>query len=184
MSDSTELPSGQEKYHWMLRITHWLMALLILGLIAVGWYMTGLDKTDENRYTFYGWHKSFGVVVLLLFGVRLVLRFTTHIPSLPAGLKPWEWKLSKLTHGLLYLFMLAVPLSGYAMSAAGGHGVKLFGIPMPSLFPEDKTIAGIAHEAHEIIPYILLGLVVLHIAGALKHRFMDAPENNVIRRMT
>jgi cytochrome b561 len=76
-----------------------------------------------------------------------------------------------------------VPISGYLMSLPGGHAVKMFGLNMPNIIEKNKTIGDITHEIHEIAPYVLLGFVVLHIAGALKHKFFEKPENDVLNRM-
>ena len=102
---------------------------------------------------------------------------------MPTDIKPVEKKLSHATHILLYLGMILVPVSGYLMSLSGGHEVKMFGLHMPNIIEKDKVIGDITHEIHEILPYILLGLVVLHIAGALKHKFFEKPENDVLNRM-
>ncbi len=171
------------KYNISMRILHWLMAILILCLIAVGFYMEGLPKEDPIKYTLYGLHKSFGVMIIFLFVVRIITRIRSSIPPLPEGIKPLEKKLSHGIHHLLYLFMILVPVSGYVMSDAGGHDVKFFGLLMPDFFEKNKEIGGIAHEMHEIIPYVLLGIVILHVAGAIKHRFFEPKENDVIGRM-
>jgi cytochrome b561 len=170
------------KYHPLLRITHWLMGICILGLIALGWYM-GTVTPENGKYALYGWHKSFGMLLIFLFPIRFILRKATTIPPLPTDIKPVEKKLSHLTHILLYIGMILVPVSGYLMSLSGGHEVKMFGLHMPNLIEKDKVIGDITHEIHEIAPYVLLGLVVLHIVGALKHKFFEKPENDVLNRM-
>ncbi len=173
-----------EKYHFFLRILHWFMAICILGLIACGWYMDGLDREAPNKFTFYAWHKSFGVLMILAVVLRIVLRLVTRIPPLPESLPPSEKLLAHGAHLLLYVGMIAVPVSGFVMSMAGGHGVSFFGIKLPEIIAKNESAAGLAHNVHDILPYILLGVIALHIAGALKHRFMDKPEHDVIRRMT
>ena len=171
------------KYNIYLRIVHWVMAAAIIGLIASGWYMEGIDPKAPDKYDLYPWHKSFGMMVLIFFFVRIVLRFRTHIPELPDGIKGIEALASHVVHLILYVFMLIVPVSGYIMSVAGGHGVKLFSLRVPELFEKNKELAGLARELHGIFPYILLGILVVHILGALKHRFFDKPENDVLCRM-
>ncbi len=170
-------------YHWSLRTLHWLMALVILGLIAAGWWMTGLEDGHPQRGLLYGLHKSFGVIALGLLAMRILLRFVTPVPPLPSTLPSTEKWAAHAGHLLLYLGMLAVPVSGMIMSMAGGYGVKVFGVPLPNILPEDKAMAGLAHELHEILPYVLLGIIVLHMTGALKHRLADKPEHDVLHRM-
>jgi len=154
-----------------------------LGMIASGWYMTDLPRENDNKFVIYGWHKSFGVTLIGLFIYRVMLRMFTTIPKTPEGIKPYEKKLSHLVHFLLYVLMIGVPISGYVMSDAGDYGVKWFGIIMPDFIVKNKEIGGIAHEIHEIAPYVLLGFVGLHIAGALKHRLFEPRENDVLGSM-
>ena len=171
------------RYHPAQRVIHWLMAIIILSLLAVGIYMTGLDKEDANRGQLYFLHKSFGVLVLILIALRVALRVKFGTPILPAGINSLERRMAHSTHHFLYLLMVAVPLVGIWMSNSWGYGVSFFGLfDVPFRFPENKEIAPLAGEMHEYLAYGLLALVVLHVAGALKHRFFD--KNDVIYRMT
>ena len=171
------------KYHILLRLTHWTMGLCILGLIGLGWYMVDL-KPEEGKYALYGWHKMFGMLIIFLYPIRVLLRWKTEIPELPEGIKPRDRKLSHAVHILLYFGMIAIPVSGYVMSSAGGYPVNFFfGITVPDLIGKNKELGGIAHEAHWILAYSVLAIVALHVAGALKHRFFEPKENDVIRRM-
>lgn len=170
------------KYHILLRITHWLMSACILGLIAIGWYMTGLTP-EEGKYDFYNWHKTFGVLIIILFPIRVLLRKFTTVPDLPAGIKPAEQKLSHLVHIGLYILMISVPVIGYLFSSSGGHDVPFFNWVVPNVVGENEWLYEITSQAHWISAYALLTLVVLHVAGALKHRFFEAKENDVLRRM-
>lgn len=173
-----------EKYPVLMRLIHWLAALMILGLIGSGWFMAGLDpEAAPYKYDIYFWHKSFGVLALLLFVVRIVMRLANTVPQLPAGLPEHEKKLAHATHGLLYLFMFFVPLSGMLMSDIGGYAIPLFWLTLPDLFETNKELAGTLHTIHVNIPYAMLAIIALHILGALKHRFMDSPENDVLKKM-
>ena len=174
--------TDSQKYPVLIRLLHWLMAICILGLIASGWYMAGLDQNAPNKHDLYPWHKSFGVLMLIAIVLRVVVRLISSIPTLPQSLPGYEKKLAHLAHGLLYLLMFLVPVSGYLMSAMGGHDIFLFQIQMPDL-ADNKELAGIMHEIHEVAPYVLLGVIVLHVLGALKHRFMGPPEHDVLKRM-
>ncbi len=166
------------------RILHWVLAILILGLIAVGWWMEGLDReTAPYKFTVYGWHKSLGMIVLLLVLWRISARHRHGAPELPHTIPYLQRMLANMVQGLMYLSMLAVPISGYIMSEAAGYGVSVFGWKLPQLMEKNTEIAGWAHDIHGIAPYVFLGLIALHIAGALKHRFFDRPEHNVLRRM-
>ncbi len=172
-----------DKYHFLVRIMHWVMAMLLLGMIAIGWYMTGLSKEDPNKNILVGWHKSFGALLLILFFVRITLRLTTKAPPLPETMPLLVRKLSSIGHGILYIFIGIVPLSGYAMSNLYGYGVNMFGIAMPKLFETNKELAAIARKSHELLPYIFLVIIALHVIAVIKHRFFDKKENNILSRM-
>ncbi len=173
-----------EKYHITSRIIHWLMAVLIIGLLAIGIYMTEFLPHDAtNRFQIYDLHKSFGVIVLILIFVRIVNRFLKPAPALPEGLPQIEKFASHAIHILLYILMFAVPLSGYLMSNSYGFPVHLFSITMPNLIGANPVLGKVFAEAHEILAYSLLGAIGLHFLGALKHRFFDKPENDVLKRM-
>jgi cytochrome b561 len=175
---------ASKKYHIFLRFTHWFMALCIFGLIAVGFYMTELDKADPLRPQLYMLHKSFGILMLLAVVFRFSIRNFTNVPPLPGSIPFHERALAKLVQFALYVLMVAVPFSGLYMSIAGGFPVHFFGVPVVQLFEKNKEYAMLAYEAHGIIPYVLLGLVALHAAGAFKHRFFDKnKKNDVFERM-
>lgn len=176
--------SVPQKYPVLIRTLHWLMAVGVLGMIASGWFMAGLDKEVSYKYDIYFWHKSFGVLALFAVTFRLLIRLCSTIPPLPESLHSHEKKLARLTHFLLYAMMFAVPTSGYLMSDLSDNAIPLFNwITMPDMFEENAGLAGNLWEIHTTIPYIFLGVIALHISAALKHRFFDNPENNVLKRM-
>lgn len=157
-------------YNLSMRIIHWIMAIIIIGLIASGWYMVDISAKDPIKWTFYGIHKSFGVIIIGLIFLRVIVRVRSSIPPLLTGFPKWTVILAKLVHGLLYIAMILIPLTGYIMSDAGGYGVKLFGISMPDFLEKNKEIAGLAHNLHGVLPYVLLAIIIVHIAGALKDK--------------
>lgn len=119
-------------------IFHWLIALLIIGLLVIGKYMTGLEENDPVRYELTQWHKSFGIAVLLLSVSRLAWRFTHKPPPEPASLPRWQKHVSGLVHLALYALMLALPITGWIMVSASPLNIDtvLFGvIPWPHLPP-------------------------------------------------
>ncbi|MDH5783995.1 MAG: cytochrome b [Chromatiales bacterium] len=183
------LKNNATSYGSLSKLLHWVMAAIIITLIAVGIYMAGLPKEtmEQKQYAFqfYGLHKSFGVVILVLIFVRLVWIRVSPPPALPAVFDAKEQKVVKLLQALLYLLMVALPLSGYIMSNAGGYPINFFGLgELPALVGESKKLGGIAHEAHEIMGFAILALIVLHMAGAIKHRLKDkGGESDILKRM-
>jgi cytochrome b561 len=172
------------KYTLLMRLLHWLIAILILGMIGVGWYMSGLPDEHPTKYDIYAIHKSIGITLLGLIVIRLLVRFFSPIPELPKELSWWEKLLTKTVHFFLYLLMLMVPVSGYLMSDFAGFPVEWFGIEVPGFVPDNMESSEGAQSAHGILPYILLGLIGLHLLGSLKHRFLDKnKDTDVLKRM-
>lgn len=168
-------------YSLIARIIHWLTALIILGLLVVGTCMTTMDMS-EQKLQFYNFHKSFGLLVLALAFVRIAWHLIKKKPkSLPTH-KKWEKILSHAVHGFLYLLLIAIPISGWVMSSAGDFNIKFFSLNMPDIVSKDENLFKLFHEVHEILAWVLLGLLVLHIAGALKHHVIDRDET--LERMT
>ncbi|MDG1096515.1 MAG: cytochrome b [Methylophilaceae bacterium] len=186
-----------KRYTKIAIILHWLIAFGILGMFAFGWYMTGLprESPEQMSYDLFDWgiytweltkessprafyfnlHKSIGITLLGLIVIRILWRITHNPPALLTSYKAWERKLSTSAHHLLYLLMVLVPLSGLIMSVAGKYGVKWFGLDFIAGI-ENKPIREIFHETHEIAGLIFLAIIVLHILGALKHKFIDKDE--------
>ena len=156
---------------------HWLLALAILGSLGVGLYMTGLPLSPQ-RLKLYNWHKWAGVTILLLSGFRLLWRLTHRPPELPAAVRAampaWQRAAHGGVHLLLYLLFFAVPLAGWAYSSAAGFPVVWFGVvPLPDFVGKDKALADSLKLLHHLLAYALGASVLVHVAAALKHQFVD-----------
>jgi cytochrome b561 len=174
----------EQSYGKFATFLHWVMALMVIVLIAVGTYMAGLDKADPNKMLLMGMHKSFGVIFMQFAILRVIWSRLNNSPKLPDVLASWEKLLSKTITGSLYLLMLAIPFSGYAMTNLFGYPVSLFGlIDLPVLFGKNTEMALLAKQAHFLLVYTLMAALFAHITGALKHRFLDKPEADVLPRM-
>lgn len=167
------------KYPTSLRVLHWLRALLIIGLLASGWYMTGLPESEVDAAMFlYPNHKQFGVLVWLLAVVHLMMRwrYKTVMPQPVVALKVWEARLSYVMHKLIITLTVLVPAFGYCMSSSftQSDGVPFFFIEkMPDLLPKNDDAFVVFQALHTYSAYFLLVAVILHVAGALKHRIQD-----------
>jgi cytochrome b561 len=151
---------------------HWLLALLIIGTFAFGIYMHELPISPA-RLKYYNWHKWAGVTILALSALRLLWRLS-HRPPADPPMPAWQARSAHLTHGLLYLLFFAVPLIGWAYSSAAGFPIVWFGVvPLPDFVPVDKALAEAIKPWHARSAYALAGLVLLHVAAALKHHFVD-----------
>ncbi len=156
---------------------HWLLALVIVGMFAVGVYMTDLPFSPQ-RLKLYNWHKWAGISFLALTVLRLLWRATHRPPALPAAITnampSWQMRAYHATHHLLYVLFFAVPLAGWAYSSAAGFPIVLFGqIPLPDLVGADKALAELIKPLHEWSALALMGLAALHVAAALKHHWVD-----------
>jgi cytochrome b561 len=169
------------KYNYILRIIHWLMAVMLLGMVAAGYFMVGLDaKVAPYKWQIYNIHKTLGVLLLALAVIRMVVRNTTQNPPPAARIAPLYQLLSRATHIVLYIFMIILPLTGVLMSLYGGRDIGFSGLKF-TWFPIDKPVAKMFWQIHVLAPYIFLGVVFLHVAGALKHRYID--KTDVLYRM-
>ncbi|MEP7349905.1 MAG: cytochrome b [Sphingorhabdus sp.] len=188
---NTNSVEGSVKYPLTMRLLHWLRAIIIFGLIWSGWYMTGLpeDTPMETFGFFYNNHKQFGVLIWLLALVHLTIRWQNRhiLPQTPQSLAGWEKTLSHLVHRLIIVLTIAVPLLGYSMSSSftQSDGVPFFFFGhLPEVLPKNDDAFAIFDALHMYCAYVLLGLIVLHLAGALKHRLLDkGGETDVLPRM-
>ena len=167
--------SSAARYSRGAIILHWLIALLIIGNFIGAW--TSEDLPRDQKMIMLGFHKATGVVVLLLTFVRIGWRLVNPPPPLLDTLKTWEASVAKVSHGLFYVLMLAVPLAGLGLHSAFGKGkpVSMFGLfDFPALpVGSDKPTIGLFHELHEVTATAMLVLLGLHVLAALKHQFLD-----------
>lgn len=175
------------RYPLILRVFHWSMALLIIGLIFLGILMERFLTDESYTGDMFWWHKSFGVVALILISLRVWARFSLRksVPGISATLPKLEQMAAAIGHKLLYLFMIVVPVSGYLMSSTfpKSSGITLFGIPLPDALPKSDFWASIFTGMHTISAYCLAALIVLHIAAVVKHRYFDHHERDIVKRM-
>lgn len=164
---------------------HWVLAAAILGAFFLALYVDTLALSPA-KLRLLNWHKWLGVSVLVLSALRLLWRWVRPPPALPARIERamanWQRAAYHGVHHLMYLLFLLVPLLGWAYSSARGFPVVWFGVlPLPDFVPVDKALAKTLHSLHELGAFTLIGLVVLHVAAALKHQFID--RDHLISRM-
>lgn len=159
---------------------HWLLALMIIGSFSLGTYMTELPFSP-TRLKLYNWHKWAGITILALSFLRLAWRIT-HRPPPDVAMPAWQARVAHATHHALYALFFIVPLVGWAYSSAAGFPIVWFGVlPLPDFMPVDKALAEAIKPWHERSAMLLAGLVLLHVAGALKHQLIDG--DGLIGRM-
>ncbi len=160
---------------------HWWIAMLILIAFPLGLYMHDLPLSPY-KLKLYSWHKWLGVSVFMFVMFRIFWRTSHTPPALPDSLPQWQKLTSQITHILLYLLIVAVPLSGWLMSSAKGFQTIWFGVlPIPDLIGKDKSLGNLLMAVHKSLNYSLLALVAIHTLAAIKHHFID--KDNILRRM-
>lgn len=159
---------------------------MMIGLLTTGIYM------EENEtFALYPWHKSFGVLIATFVVLRVLWRIKNSWPSHVSDYSSIEKLLSKVVHYLLIIGTVLMPISGFTMSAMGGHGVDFYGMELFSRNPDptdpkevialNGTLAGTAHSLHKFAGIAILVAVILHVIGALKHHIID--KDGTLRRM-
>jgi cytochrome b561 len=163
------------------QLLHWLIALFIIAQFTLAWLFADLPA-GARKLTLLARHKSIGISILTLACLRLGWRWANPTPTLPDTLKPYERRLARFTHSLLYVLLFAVPFTGWTMSSARGFPVSWFGLfTLPDLVPKDKSLYNMLVTTHTTLAWILGGVVTLHLGAALKHHFML--KDDVLRRM-
>lgn len=173
------IKNTSESYGIIARSFHWLMGLIIIGIIIAGFVMTSLEPNDQ-KWFIYAQHKAFGMIILTLIPLRLLWRFLNPQPKLPKETARWQVKAATLNVFFLYFCMLLMPFSGFLMSSFGGHPISIFNLFTIPPF-EKHQIGGIMHEIHEILAWGIAASVILHVLGALYHHFIL--KDNVLKRI-
>jgi cytochrome b561 len=163
------------------KLLHWLVVLLIINQWVIA------ERADSlpigiAKLQALAWHKSFGITILMLAVVRLAWRWVNPVPDLTADTRPWERVLAKLSHFLLYALIFAMPLSGWLMSSAKNFPVSWFRLfQLPDLVAPDERTYQLMRDLHHLLFDLLVVVAAVHVAGALKHHFID--RNDVLKRM-
>jgi cytochrome b561 len=172
----------QQRYTTVAILFHWLIALMIIGAFTMGVVMTDIPGITPTKLKYYSWHKWAGVTILALATLRLLWRLTHAAPPYPASMPVWQKSAANALHGLLYVLMFAVPLSGYFYTLAAGYPVVYFGLfELPVLIAKNPELSPILKGLHYWLNMALAASVAAHVAAALKHHFID--RDGVIKRM-
>lgn len=151
-------------------LLHWLIAVLVLAMIVLGRVMTEVPRQTVLRGELYNFHKSLGLLVLVLVIVRLGWRLNHRPPPLPIALPAWNRRLASMAHAAFYVLLLAQPLLGYLASMFGKYGVKFFGLPLPAWGSDTPAVRDPLVDAHHFVANLIIALLALHLAGVAWHR--------------
>lgn len=171
-----------DRFGVVAKLFHWSIALLITGLIWLGWYMVDLNYYHRWYNDSLTAHKSLGVIVLAFAAAKLLWSWYSPTPALVPTLRAWERILARAMHALLVAAMFILPITGYVISTSEGDAVAIFdwfAIPAVVVVNEDirDTVIGI----HYYTSYATAVLVALHAGAAMKHQFIDG--DGTLRRM-
>ncbi len=152
-------------------VLHWLIALLVVTLISIGLYMTDIPRNTPARGWYYNLHKSLGLLAACVILLRVGWRLRFNPPPDSRALPVWQTTAARISHALLYLCLLLMPLTGYVGSSFNKYGVKFFGLALPHWGWEDPALREFFSGAHQLIAGAFIGLILLHVAAALYHLY-------------
>ena len=172
---------AMQRYTGVAIALHWLIAVAILGTFLLAQYMTNLQLSPA-KLKLYSYHKWIGVTIFLLVLMRIAWRLAHRPPLPPASMPAWQHSAASIAHFFLYALTLAIPVSGWLMSSASGFQVVYLGvIPIPDLMAKSKDAAQELKQLHEALNWLMVVVVAMHVAAALKHHLID--RDDVMRRM-
>lgn len=159
-----------DRYSGVAIWLHWTIALLIIVNLAVGL----LHDAVPVLRSWMGAHQALGLAILALTAARIAWRLAHRPPPLPAATPVWERVLAHSSHTLLYVLMIGLPMTGWIMVSGGDRpgGVSIFGLFDVPHLPVSKATGHVGHDAHGILGWAMLALVVLHIGAALRHHML------------
>jgi cytochrome b561 len=174
---------GRSFYSKGAMVFHWTIAILIIANLVIGFFHDSF--ADDAKRVLMGFHKSTGILVIVLTLGRIAWRITHKPPPLPVTVKSWEKGLAHATHWLLYALMLALPVTGWLLTSAGKrkNPLDFYGLfPIPFLpVVQDPVAAHTYGDRHELLGWVALALLILHLSGAAKHYFVD--RDRTVQRM-
>ncbi|HSG56301.1 MAG TPA: cytochrome b [Paracoccaceae bacterium] len=162
-----------QSYTTIARLLHWIMALLVLGMIAAGFLMVQDGLARPLRNTLFIFHKNAGVLVLVLIVLRIAYRLVQPPPALPAHLPSWQVRAAGASHLALYALLVVMPVAGYVRVKAGGFPIEsLDALGIPSPVPRSEPLAELAKAVHHYAGFVITGIVAVHISAAFYHAIL------------
>jgi cytochrome b561 len=177
--ETVEKRRSRSGYSKVAIFLHWTIALLIVSNVIGALVADSVSRPVAG--TIMSLHKSIGLTVLVLSLVRLAWRLMRGFPPFPATAPAWDRVLARATHVAFYILMIGVPLAGWMMVSAGDRPLEWFGLFDWPKLPVSSATGDVAHDAHILLAFTTVGILVLHVAGALKHHFLD--RDDVLARM-
>jgi cytochrome b561 len=181
---TAQLANTKEGYGIVAMALHWTMAVLLIGLVALGLYMAQLPDVgfDKTKIRLVLMHKELGVLALMLASVRLAWRVGNALPRLVEAMPEWQKVTARFVHLCFYAVMFAQPITGWLLSSAAGIPVSFFGLFfMPDLVSYDNYLFHFFDTVHRWLGYALALLIAVHAGAALRHHFVQG--DDTLRKM-
>jgi cytochrome b561 len=171
----TPLVNNGQRYGAVAMALHWLLAALLIALVALGLYMASLPDAgfDTKKIVLILYHKDFGILALFLVALRLAWRVGNALPALVEGIPDWQKVIARFVHLCFYGLMFALPISGWLMSSAAGIPASFFGLfDLPDLISRNESLFRTFIQIHKWLGYALIALIGVHAGAALRHHFL------------
>ena len=178
------LRNTDQGWGWPAKLLHWVVAVLVVGMIALGVVMVDVVEDLDLQYRLFQLHKSVGLTILALMLLRIGWRLANPTPDEPGTMRRWEVVAARLTHWAFYALLIAMPVTGFLTAASSPLGIPtvVFGvIPVPHPIAPDKELSETLAFVHENLARVLLALFVVHVGAALRHHLLLRDE--VLTRM-
>jgi len=165
------------------KVLHWLVALIMISLIAIGWYTSGLDDETVLYWRMLDLHVALGLSIFMLFFIKVTWMILSPGPDFVPGLASWERLVARLVHGFFVIAIALIPVAGFLYIASDGEPVNIYDlVEIPDIGSYSKTVRNTIYDIHMYTAYTVAALIVVHIMAALKHHFIDL--DDTLRRIT
>jgi cytochrome b561 len=170
------------RYTLTAQALHWTTAALMFTVLPIAWVMTNMPETAHMRGLLFTLHKSVGLSIVMLVAIRLTWRVMYPAPPLTGRLGGWEKRAAIVSHWMLYVILIGMPVSGYLLDAAGGYPISYFGLFSVPVLPKSPTLANVATWVHVAVgQWLVYALILLHVAATVWH--VAIRRDGVLNRM-
>jgi cytochrome b561 len=174
-------PNTIESWGTPAKLLHWIMAALVLAQFVLGWTASKW-RLSPLKLELFVWHKSIGMLILGLLMLRIFWRLANPTPAMPGDTPAWERRAARISHVLLYLLLIAMPVTGWIVNSAANIPFRIFWlIPLPAIAEPAERTADLAKLAHLALFVVLSAMLLVHIGAALRHHYVKG--NDVLTRM-
>ncbi len=175
---------GNSDHAWgvVQQALHWLVVIAVISQLVLGFTFHDLPDADPRKGSLFAAHTTLGLTILIVVLIRLAWRQAHPVPRLPDTLTSTQKKIAIANHWAFYLLLIGLPIGGYLLVNAAGVKVPFYGVELPALLAKNDLLADLISFIHIGGAFLLILLILLHVAAALRHEFVL--KDNTVRRMT